>query len=182
MENLNERIAAVRKTSGLSLRNMAKQLGVGLQTQVRYEGGKRSPPADFLQRLVEFSGVDAGWLLMGTGTREGQGVDFPPEFSRVVMDLEKICDKPVDKLIEGLQKTGKDNLALLGRAEIILEKMEMEPILKFAKVTRRIVWHLTLGREALSGILKSILKDYGEVIKKEFLEHGWPEKPTRKEE
>lgn len=77
---LGKRIRAVRQQNGLSLREAAKTLGIGLQTLVRYEkasGAKdsRFPPADFLLDLLALpgsGGLNPTWLLTG------EGVPFHP--------------------------------------------------------------------------------------------------------
>ena len=76
METLGSRIRTARENTNLSMRAFSKAMEIGVQTLVRYEKAgnnekeSRYPPADFLQRILDFDpSIDAAWLL--TGQRSG---------------------------------------------------------------------------------------------------------------
>ena len=76
METLGSRIRTARENCNLSMRAFSKAMEIGVQTLVRYEKAgnnekeSRYPPADFLQRILDFDpSIDAAWLL--TGQRSG---------------------------------------------------------------------------------------------------------------
>lgn len=61
--SLGLKIKELRKTSGLNQTQMAKELGVHLQTISRYERGELEPGPEILSILAEKFNVDANFLL-----------------------------------------------------------------------------------------------------------------------
>lgn len=61
--NFSIKIKMLRKNAGLNQTEMAKILGVHLQTVSRYEQGKLIPSMEILSVLAEKFDVSADWLL-----------------------------------------------------------------------------------------------------------------------
>ena len=69
-----ERLIYLRKSAGFTQKKMAKLLDIAEQTMNNYESGKRSPDVVFVQKIVELTNCDPGWLLTGQGQMEaGEG-------------------------------------------------------------------------------------------------------------
>jgi len=52
--NIGQKILLARKEKKLSQRRLAEELGVGIQTIVRWESGRTSPTADQLEKIAQF--------------------------------------------------------------------------------------------------------------------------------
>ncbi|NVN97547.1 helix-turn-helix transcriptional regulator [Candidatus Nomurabacteria bacterium] len=61
--NLSNKIKSLRKKAGLNQTEMAKAIGVHLQTISRYEQGKLIPSMEILSVLAEKFNVTADWLF-----------------------------------------------------------------------------------------------------------------------
>ncbi|AZB57232.1 XRE family transcriptional regulator [Cereibacter sphaeroides] len=70
MSSFPDRLREERERLGLIQPELGQIGGVGKQTQINYESGKRSPDADYLTKIAAF-GVDTLYLL--TGVRSAQG-------------------------------------------------------------------------------------------------------------
>ena len=68
--NISERLVQERKRLGLSQAAFAKQVGVSLSSQKRYELGEREPDISYLERAIRL-GVDISYIL--TNIKHGQG-------------------------------------------------------------------------------------------------------------
>lgn len=64
MDNLGSRLAAERERLGMTQAEMGALGAVGRTTQIRYESGATSPPADYLLALVPH-GLDMLYVLTG---------------------------------------------------------------------------------------------------------------------
>ncbi len=71
--NVGERLIQERKKLGLTQTAFAKQIGVSLSSQKRYELGVREPDISYMERALKL-GVDISYLL--TGKRSSDQVDF----------------------------------------------------------------------------------------------------------
>src|SRR3970040_473566 len=63
--NIGNRIKTARKRAGITQGDLAKRVGVSLQTLNKYEKGHRTPDARLLGSIVKELGCDPGWLLSG---------------------------------------------------------------------------------------------------------------------
>lgn len=63
MSKLSERLLALRQERDLSQKNLVKEMGLALNTYVRYERGERVPDADVLVRIADFYGVTLDYLV-----------------------------------------------------------------------------------------------------------------------
>lgn len=63
MPKLSERLLALRQERNLSQRSLVKEMGLALNTYVRYERGEREPDASTLVRIADFYGVTLDYLV-----------------------------------------------------------------------------------------------------------------------
>src|SRR3989304_3076994 len=63
--NIGDRLKTARKKVGITQGELAKRVGVSLQTLNKYERGHRTPDARLLGIIVKELGCDPGWLLSG---------------------------------------------------------------------------------------------------------------------
>ena len=59
-----ERLKALRKSKGLSQRQVAAALNIGRTTYLKYESGDSNPHLNKLQELAKFFDVPVGYLLL----------------------------------------------------------------------------------------------------------------------
>lgn len=61
------RIKAAREAAGLTQQQLADavQAGGGQRQVSNWEGGRRTPRRETLERIAEVLGVKAGWLMFG---------------------------------------------------------------------------------------------------------------------
>jgi transcriptional regulator with XRE-family HTH domain len=64
MTFLGERLKHERKRLGFKQNDFAEKVGVTVQSQIRYEGDKSSPDADYLAKVLALGG-DVIYLLTG---------------------------------------------------------------------------------------------------------------------
>lgn len=67
MENINERIALLRKTLGLSMRGFAESLGITASSVNKLEKGENNPSERTILLLCSEFGVSEEWLRHGDG-------------------------------------------------------------------------------------------------------------------
>ena len=63
MTKLPERLLALRQERDLSQKSLVKEMGIALNTYVRYERGEREPDASALVRIADFYGVSIDYLV-----------------------------------------------------------------------------------------------------------------------
>lgn len=66
--SLGTRIRLARGTAGMTMRELAKRIGVHPDSLSDYENDRTDPPAKALRAIAEVADVSADWLLFG-GTR-----------------------------------------------------------------------------------------------------------------
>ncbi|MDV7271045.1 helix-turn-helix transcriptional regulator [Thioclava sp. A2] len=69
-----DRLAGARETAGLDQEELARRLGVRLETLQGWEEDLADPRSNRLQMLAGLLNVSLMWLLTG----EGEGLDGPP--------------------------------------------------------------------------------------------------------
>ncbi|MEM6355304.1 MAG: helix-turn-helix transcriptional regulator [Pseudomonadota bacterium] len=62
-----DRVALAREAQGLSQAQLARQLGLRLETVQNWEGDRSEPRANKLQMLAGFLNVSMVWLMTGEG-------------------------------------------------------------------------------------------------------------------
>ena len=65
---INERFKQVRKVLGISQKEFANTLGIGLTTLKDYEKGKFPPKTEVIQKLTHLFNINPTWLLTGQGS------------------------------------------------------------------------------------------------------------------
>lgn len=60
---LGKRLKELRAEKGLTLHQVAKELGINFMTYAHYEYGDREPSIDMLRRLCDFYDVTADYLI-----------------------------------------------------------------------------------------------------------------------
>jgi transcriptional regulator with XRE-family HTH domain len=112
-----DRVAAARRSAGLTQEALARRIGVKLKTLRDWEDDRNEPRANKLQMLAGMLNVSLVWLLTG----EGLGVDGPydedtaadsfvratlAEMAEVRRDAERVLDR-----LRHLETRLKDALA-----------------------------------------------------------------------
>lgn len=69
MTTLPERLLALRQERNVSQKSLAREMGLALNTYVRYERGEREPTASVLIRMADFYGVAIDYLVGRTEER-----------------------------------------------------------------------------------------------------------------
>ena len=67
---LTERMKELRKEKNLRQEDIASELGIGITTYCRYELGMREPTITVLERMADYYGVTADYLLGRSDERE----------------------------------------------------------------------------------------------------------------
>ena len=76
---LNERIAQMRKQTGLTQEQFGEQLGVSRQAVSKWESGQANPDVGYVTEMCRKFGVSADWLLLGREPGEtAQTPSAPP--------------------------------------------------------------------------------------------------------
>ncbi len=70
MTKLPERLLALRQERNLSQKSLIKEMGLALNTYVRYERGEREPGATVLVQIADFYGVSLDYLVGRSEQRE----------------------------------------------------------------------------------------------------------------
>lgn len=63
MTTLPERLLALRQERNVSQKSLAREMGLALNTYVRYERGEREPTASVLALMADFYGVTIDYLM-----------------------------------------------------------------------------------------------------------------------
>lgn len=63
MTKLPERLLALRKERNMSQKSLIQEMGLALNTYVRYERGEREPTASVLVQMADFYGVTIDYLV-----------------------------------------------------------------------------------------------------------------------
>ena len=94
--SLGDRIAELRKLSGLSQYALAEALEVSRQAVSKWESGQASPDVNNLIKLTEILETDLEYLTTGRRTYGRR----PPVVIKTVETVEKIVEKPVIQVVE----------------------------------------------------------------------------------
>ena len=63
MKKLSDRLLALRQERNISQKSLVKEMGLALNTYVRYERGEREPTASVLVQIADFYGVTLDYLV-----------------------------------------------------------------------------------------------------------------------
>ena len=70
MTKLPERLLALRQERDLSQKSLVQEMGIALNTYVRYERGEREPTASVLVQIADFYDVSLDYLVGRSEQRE----------------------------------------------------------------------------------------------------------------
>lgn len=70
MTKLPERLLELRQERNFSQKGLVKEMGLALNTYVRYERGEREPTASVLVQMADFYGVSLDYLVGRSDKRE----------------------------------------------------------------------------------------------------------------
>lgn len=94
--SLGERITELRKISGISQNQLAKDMGVSRQAVSKWENGQSTPDPIKIIHLAQILDTDVEYLSTG---RRNYG-RRPPVVINTVETVEKIVEKPVVQVVE----------------------------------------------------------------------------------
>jgi len=69
MTTLPERLLALRQERNVSQKSLVQEMGLALNTYVRYERGEREPTASVLALMADFYGVTIDYLVGRTDSK-----------------------------------------------------------------------------------------------------------------
>ena len=134
---VNERLKLVRLDLGMSQKDIALALGIGLKSWQLYENGSSIPGSKVLESLLLKLRVNINWLLSGLGKmyfKEGD-VDYDRELLTQAITILESClvkkgikldpakrGKVAVKLFENLKRSGvsAENLEMIEREALEL--------------------------------------------------------------
>ena len=70
MTRLPERLLTLRQERNASQKGLVQEMGLALNTYVRYERGEREPTASVLIQIADFYGVSIDYLVGRTEKRQ----------------------------------------------------------------------------------------------------------------
>ena len=73
MNDLGERLTALRKKEGLSQAELARQIDISHTQVTRYETKGVQPPADVLKKVAEIFGTSIDYIVNGTADEKASG-------------------------------------------------------------------------------------------------------------
>lgn len=129
LESPGERIRwAITNRSGMKLGDAAAQIGVAQPSLSRWMSPKSAPPSDmYLRRIVEITGVPAGWLRYGD---EGEPDEETPE------DAAYVPGEGVD----ALPPVGEDEIVQMPQVVKHLKTFDGKPDAAMLKLAAVRVW------------------------------------------
>lgn len=97
-----ERLRELRKSKGISLKELGAIVGVAESTMSLYESGKRQPDYETLLKLAEYYGVTVDYLLRGSEEEQlpeelsilnRKARNWSPEKRKQLLDMARIMFK-----------------------------------------------------------------------------------------
>ena len=147
--SLGERIIELRKTSGISQNQLAKDIGVSRQAVSKWEMDQTAPDSENLILLAEVLDTDIEYLTTGRRTFSRR----PPVVVKTVETVEKVVEKPVIQYVEKIVERPVD------RPVPVIEYVEKPVIKKVVRIKylRNPVEYIAVGCASfLIGILVGI--------------------------
>ncbi len=124
---LGQRLRMSRKSIRWIQKQIALELGITAKTVINYELGDRTPDGGILQKWVEITGCDPGWLLTGQGSMEGGETPGRP-LNEQDQYFQNLSDRLRNVLLKSDEGTVKEILGSLGEAELNLETQQMRKL------------------------------------------------------
>ena len=85
---LGPRIAALRRTAGLTQSQLADRLGISPSAVGMYEQGRRQPAADVLVKLAEIFEVTTDFLLTGRAQTQQETRTVEDALAKTLLDAD----------------------------------------------------------------------------------------------
>lgn len=102
-----DRLAGARENAGLSVADLAAQIGVSSKVIDAWEADAKEPRANRLQMLAGLLGVSLSWLMTGAG----EGPEAPEDTTPITPDVAAILGE-MRALRQTIARSG-DRLAVL---------------------------------------------------------------------
>ena len=90
-----EKLKELRKSKGISLKELGNVIGVAESTMSLYENGKREPDYETLLKIAEYFGVTVDYLLRGKEEER-----MPEELIILNRSAKKMSPEKIKKLLE----------------------------------------------------------------------------------
>lgn len=90
---LGDRVVAAREATGLTQKDLARQLGIKLKTVQAWEDDRSEPRANKVQMMSGLLGVSLTWLLSGQGEGIPEPVEEPElgaDMSSTIVEIRKL--------------------------------------------------------------------------------------------
>ena len=94
---MGARIAALRKKSGLSQADLARQLQCSASAVGMYEQGRREPSVDLLVRLARLFDVSTDYLLTGAVSERRDQQALADTLRLALQDADRLIDSRSDR-------------------------------------------------------------------------------------
>jgi transcriptional regulator with XRE-family HTH domain len=103
---LGKRLRTVRERLGMTQKEFANFLNVGIATVQRYEREERAPSGEFLKLLLDKCNVNINWLLTGEGSMfvNPDLKEIPPEKAGIDKELAVMISMLTPEQQEGLKQ------------------------------------------------------------------------------
>lgn len=113
-----DRFKTLRAASGLSLAELGQKLGLSKSAIAGYERGEREPDYETLQKIADFFGVDANYLL----GYDASGYYTNPETAKAAQEI--FDNKELRALFDAARGSSPESLQ--AAANVILALKEAE--------------------------------------------------------
>jgi transcriptional regulator with XRE-family HTH domain len=120
---LGERLRTVRERLGMTQKEFAKFLNVGIATVQRYEREERIPSGEFLKLLLDKCNVNINWLLTGEGSMFVKSPHKEP--SKETPTNQAGIDRELAQMLSMLSPEQQEGLKMLFRG--YLKKPSSKP-------------------------------------------------------
>lgn len=90
-----ERLKALRKSKGLSMKELGRLFGLSESTISLYESGKRQPDNETILKIADFFDVSVDYLL---GREEKETPSYTEEERKLFGLIEQLTDAEVEEL------------------------------------------------------------------------------------
>ena len=90
-----ERLKALRKSKGLSMKELGRLFGLSESTISLYESGKRQPDNETILKIADFFDVSVDYLL---GREEKETPSYTEEERKLFSLIEQLTDVEVEEM------------------------------------------------------------------------------------
>lgn len=109
-DSVGKRLRAERTRLGYNVRQFAKEGGIGVGTQSRYENDESPPKSEYLNRISAL-GAEIFWIMRGDEeddeVRDKRAAMYPPDVRELIDDY-KLCPDEVKAALRVMAKQAAD--------------------------------------------------------------------------